>query len=120
VIYGHVRDKLPRLLLSVSGPDEPLLVEFVVDTGFDGALALPASILSLVDASLIGNQFVELADKTIRRTTYYAIEVDWGGEQRLAEAMLVEGRPLLGYEMMEGCSLQIDMSDGGDVSVETA
>jgi clan AA aspartic protease len=118
VIFGHVRDKLPRVLLSIAALEESIQAEFVVDTGFDGALALPAAILTLVDTSLIGNRLVELADTTIRRTTYYAVQVEWDGEQHMAEAMLVDGRPLLGYEMMEGGVLQVEMSDGGEVSIE--
>ncbi len=46
MILGHVRDRFPRVSLSMPGRNGPLLVEFIVDTGFDGDLALPQSIIN--------------------------------------------------------------------------
>ena len=120
MIIGHVRDKLPRVILTLAGREERVQVEFVVDTGFDGALAVPPSVLNVLDATFVARQAVQLAGKVVRRTAYYSVEIEWDGASRLVEAMLVDGRPLMGYEVMEGGLLQIEMTDGGEVSIDAS
>ena len=34
------------------------------------------------------------------------------------EVITLEGRPLLGNVLLEGCQLQIDMTDGGEVVID--
>ena len=118
MILGRVQDKFPRVVLPVSGLEETIRVEFIVDTGFDGALAVPANILRFFDSIYIGNRTIFLADKTPREGAYYHVFVEWEGEPRTMEATLMEGRPLLGYEAMEGGLLQVEVSDGGEVSID--
>ena len=40
MIYGQFRSRFPRLTLTLPGLKGPLDVEFILDTGFDGELAL--------------------------------------------------------------------------------
>jgi clan AA aspartic protease len=118
VIYGHVRDDFPYVMLALRGLEGPLPVEFVVDTGFNGELALPGDILRQLDASFTAEETVQMADGSRRRRPYYEITLDWGGEERLTEVMLLEGTPLLGTVLLRGYLLQGEMADGGQVLVE--
>jgi clan AA aspartic protease len=118
VILGRVRDGFPRVTFEFVGREEPVLVELVLDTGFDGDIALPPLILSKVAAEFQGERTVLMADRTPRRTAYYDVMVEWDGEHRTIEAMMVDGRPLLGNDALRGTSINIEMVDGGEVSIE--
>jgi predicted aspartyl protease len=50
MILGVFRDHFARVTLSLPGSAEPFTVEFILDTGFDGDLALPSNILRQLDA----------------------------------------------------------------------
>src|SRR5437879_230398 len=115
MILGHVRDNFPYVTLALPGREGPLHVEFVIDTGFDGELALPASLLNDLDTAFIGDHAVLLADRTRRSIPHYEIEIDWHDEKRSTEVIALEGRPLLGNGLMEGSSVHIEMADGGEV-----
>ncbi len=96
MIHGYVRDYLPRILLSLPGHNGPVSVEFIVDTGFDGDLSLPAALLGQLDAAFSAERIIRLADGSIHRRPYYEILIDWDGEERLTEITVLENDPLLG------------------------
>lgn len=118
MMIGHVRDNLPRLMLSLPGRHGTVNVEFVVDTGFDGELTVPSRLLQELDTVFTSNHFVLLADSTRRDTPQFQIDLDWNEELRPTEIIALEGRPLLGNLLLYGCQLQIDMTDGGEVVVD--
>ena len=62
MIFGHVRDNLPRVNLTLPGIAGPLTVEFIVDTGLDGELVLPASLVRQLEAYYLGDKPIMLAD----------------------------------------------------------
>ncbi len=64
---GQVRDGFPRITLSLPGKADPIRVEFVFDTGFDGELAVPMSVLHRLDATLVSNRAVQLAGQRLSR-----------------------------------------------------
>ena len=51
MIFGHVRDGFPRIMLTLLGPNGSVNVEFIVDTAFDGELSLPGNILIQLQAT---------------------------------------------------------------------
>jgi hypothetical protein len=44
--------------------------------------------------------------------------IEWYEEARLVDVLELEGIPLLGGELLYGSLLQIEMTDGGEVSIE--
>lgn len=118
MILGHVRDHLPRLSLSLPGLAGSLSVEFIVDTGFDGELALPGFLLRELDVAYVGDHPILLADGTERARPAYRTRLDWQGRLRSTEIMLLEGVPLLGVQLLAQNHLQVEMTDGGEVIVE--
>jgi clan AA aspartic protease len=118
VIPGHVRDGFPRVALTLERIGDSLTVEFVLDTGFDGTSSLPPVVLEKVAAAFQGERTVLMADRTPRRTAYFDVVADWDGTPRTLEAMVLDGRPLLGKDALRDCSINIDMVDGGEVMIE--
>jgi len=115
---GHVRDNFPRVALALPGLRGPLNVEFLVDTGFDGELALPSTLINQMEASFITERAVLLADGSQSKRPVYKVTLKWEDEPRITEVMLLEGAPLLGSELLAGYLLQIEMTDGGEVVIE--
>ena len=118
MILGHVRDRFPRISLSLPSRNGPLLVEFIVDTGFDGDLALPQSLINRLKAIVSDAHDVRLADGSQQERTYYEIELEWQEESRLTEVLVLDFHPLLGVGLLEGNLLQAEMQTGGEVSME--
>jgi clan AA aspartic protease len=119
MIIGHVRDAFPRVTLILPGLAGPVNIEFVVDTGFEGELAIPGVLLRRLDAVFVAEHTVLLADQSERHTAHYQILLNWKEEQRPTEVLLLNGYPLMGNLLLEGYSLYVEMTDGGEVLIES-
>ena len=75
MIEGVFRDGWPTVSLSVIGETGQLTVDFTVDTGFGGALALPSGLLQQIGASYTGSDEYRLADGTPRRFGFALVEI---------------------------------------------
>lgn len=93
-------------------------VEFVVDTGFDGELAVPPDLARRLDILAQGHKSLELADGSIIVSPFVTIELDWEDELRPTEVLVLDGSPLLGAALMDGNLLQAEMQEGGEVFLE--
>lgn len=119
MISGVVRDRFPRVVLRVRGSNGHQAIEFIVDTGFDGELALPRSLLQelgAVEAPVL--QLVRLADGSIGTASAYDLEVEWDEEFQPVSVVALNGDPLLGVELLTGNLLQSEMRRGGEVLIE--
>ena len=77
----------------------------------------PRIILSLPGRNgMVAVEFI--VDTGLRESPYCKLMIDWNDEERLTEILAMEGNPLLGSELMYGSLLQIEMTDGGEVSIE--
>ncbi len=117
-IQGYVRDDFAYVLLSLPGQEGALPVEFIVDTGFNGELALPGNILRQLQSSFSFEEDVQMADGSRRKRPYSELLLEWDEDARLTEVMMLEGSPLLGNGLITGSLLQIEMTDGGEVLIE--
>ena len=118
MMLGHVRDRFPRISLALPGRSGPLVIEFIVDTGFDGDLALPQSVINRLEATASDAHNVRLADGSQQARGYYEMSLEWQEEDRLTEVLVLEYERLLGVGLMEGNLLQAEMQTGGEVSLE--
>lgn len=118
MILGHVRDSMPRVSLSLPGRSGPVLVEFIVDTGFEGDLSLPYSLIPHLEASFSLERDLRLANGLIQKQRAYHITLEWNNEERVAEIIVLENDPLLGAVLLDGMHVSLDMTDGGDVQIE--
>jgi clan AA aspartic protease len=118
MISGIVRDLLPRIRLLLPGQDGPIEVEFVVDTGFEGELAVPGSIANQLEAGTFGQRLMFMADRTIRECPACYIDLEWNEDLRSTEVLILDGNPLLGMYLMNGFQLQIEAREGGEVYLD--
>ena len=119
MLLGHVRDYAARVLLTLPGESGELTVECVVDTGFEGDLALPRSLVAKLERiSAYETRSFALADGSIRELLICYIEIEWNEQPRPVEILVTDGRPLIGMVLMENCHIDIDTSGGGEVLIE--
>jgi predicted aspartyl protease len=118
VIYGHVRDDFPRVSLWLPGLSGKLKVEFIFDTGFDDWFTLPPDVVRRLDLIPDGPRLTRFAGGGIRSVNCYLMQLEWQDEAVEVEVLEMEGNALLGTRALRGNLIQIEMTDGGEVSVE--
>lgn len=118
MIFGHVRDNFPYIILTLPGVSGPITVEFILDTGFDGELTVPQRILRELEVTRRSSSPVWLAGGIQRNAPQYEMVFEWNEEERVTEVLELEGHPLLGNLLLKDGQLHIDMTDGGEVLVE--
>lgn len=116
---GHVRDYFAYLALALPGADESLTVEFLVDTGFDGDLALPSALIARLDTAYAMDEFIRLADGSQTRRPVYEVVLEWDGEPRITNILALDGgTPLLGVRLLAEHGVFLQMTDGGEVTLD--
>jgi clan AA aspartic protease len=105
--------------LDLPGNELPLTVEFILDTGFDGDLALPSRILGQLNTRPLFRTLRRLGDGSLLECPVYELELEWHDESRTVEVLVLENNPLIGTLLLEGCHIDIDMTEGGEVVIET-
>jgi clan AA aspartic protease len=116
-LLGRVSGAFPRAELTLAFPAGPQVVEFVVDTGFEGELALPPRFTRQLGRPS-GQRLVELADGSHAPCSLYELEMKWEDQWHPTTVLELAGNPLLGVELLYGYHLQVEMEDGGEVVIE--
>ena len=80
MIRGTVTaNREPVVRLRVRGPAGAVAdVDVVVDTGFTGALVLPAAVVAALGLPWRSGGTAVLADGSTHQTDYYEAELEWG------------------------------------------
>lgn len=118
MILGHVRGYMPRVFLTLPGMRGPMSVEFIVDTGFEGDLSLPGSLVAQLNAGYATERFSQMVDGSIIKRRAYLIDLEWGDGTRPMEVLVLENAPLLGAVLMDKSHLDADMRSGGEIVIE--
>ncbi|MBO3460243.1 clan AA aspartic protease [Aetokthonos hydrillicola Thurmond2011] len=119
MIYGRLIDRkaiVPVIFRLSQQPDFSLT--FVVDTGFNGYLTLPAQAVSALNLPLHSSTSIKLADGSEALTAIHLATVFWDNVEKVVPILASGYKPLLGAAMMEGYHLEIDFADNGLVSLE--
>jgi len=116
--FGQIVNRIPHARVSLPGHGAEFEVDFVIDTAFDGELALPSHLASSLDQINSGWRSYQLANGDIIVAPYCEIYLSWDGEPRRTEVAIIDGNPLLGVELLEGNLVQIEMTIGGEVHIE--
>ena len=119
MLTGTVNDLQPWLaveLLAVGG--QYLSVEVVLDTGFNGGLALPASVIPQLDLVPRSNRYTYLAVGGEVWLSAWRGTVFWDGRPRSVEIVETDSEPLLGMELLSGSRINIEVREGGAVTVD--
>jgi clan AA aspartic protease len=108
-----------KLDLEVFGPSGAVQkVETVIDTGFDGELILPPTLIVALVLASRGTFHAILADGKRVVLAYHEATVLWYGRLRTVEVLQSGGVALVGMELLKGSRLTLEASPGGAVTIE--
>lgn len=104
--------------LTVQGAESEQVVEAMLDTGFNGHLKLPESIIRALNLEYRRDAFVMLADDSIVTMPQYRARVDWHGGSRDILLLQSTGGPLAGMALIQGSRVTLDVVIDGAVTIE--
>ena len=109
----------PQIAVSVVSRDTNFWTETaVIDTGFNGWLTLPESIIQELGLTYYGQRPAVQASGEAQLFLIYGAMVSWDGEHRAVLVHQAEGTPLIGMGLLKGSRLIMDTREGGDVIIE--
>ena len=115
MLTGTVSDDLQAWIaieiLAPNGQTHP--IEAVLDTGFNGELALPATTISQLGLPEdIRRPAVTATGDRVSLMTYRGT-VLWYGQLRSIQVVEADSEPLLGMELLLGSRVTMDVREGG-------
>lgn len=96
----------------------PSRVEATLDTGYDGFLTLPRSLIEELGLSLIGPARAALGDGNEVSMNLFLGAVEWDDGIRDVLILEAEGGILVGMAMLFGCRMIMDVEEDGPISIE--
>ena len=119
--YGVVTESLEaNVMLTVSGRNGATeQIDFLIDTGFYGELALSQVTIDRLNLALSDRSETTLtmADGTTSTANTYSAYVLWHGRRREVEVINLEADFLLGMDLLSGSNLNVDAVPGGAVVI---
>ena len=107
--------------LFVQGPAGPAReVDAIIDTGFNGFLMLPPTLVTALGLMRRSRGRALLANGSEDLFDIYGVTVLWDGQQRYVEADAVATTPLVGMSLLDGYDLHIQVADGGQVVIQAS
>jgi clan AA aspartic protease len=89
-----------------------LQLECVVDTGFDGAMIVPASFAKRLGLSVVARLVFELVGGARMKADVALAEIEWLGQDCFVEVILSQSDDaLIGTEMFENAKLIVDYAN---------
>ena len=90
----------------------------VIDTGYDGFLTLPPSLVEELGLPFRFRGRAILANGSQETFDVYGVTVIWNGQPRHVEADAVGVEPLVGMLLIDAHSLYVEVTDGGRVAIQ--
>ncbi len=119
MITGVVNAREARINLTVRGPDgQEESIEAVVDTGFNGSLSLPPSVVKHLKLPWDNVVRGTLADGSTTILTIYRASIVWDRQVRPALVVESESNALVGMELLEGFELKVQVRPRGKVTIK--
>ncbi len=94
------------------------MVEAVIDTGFTGFLSLPLSIINALGLPWHFRDLGTLGDGSEVIFDMYTATVIWDGQTQVIDVAASEAEPLVGMSLLSGFKVQIEVVEGGTVTIE--
>jgi len=120
MITGHVtstREAIIRFAVRAAGARQET-IEAIIDTGFDGFLTLPTSVISALDLPFAGATKAALGDGSEVFLDAFEAVVVWDNGERSVITLATGGKPLVGMAMLSGYRLALDVVEGGQVQIQ--
>ena len=93
--------------------------EALLDTGFNGAVSLPAEVVEEVGLPLVTERTVTLGDASDVRVRVHAGYIRFSDGWRRCPVLATGDVPLVGMQLLEGLKVCFESADGGDIEIET-
>jgi len=116
VVTAQLQATIPVALRAADG--RAVSMTAVIDTGFNGHLALPPEMIEELVLEPIGYLPALLGDGRQVQLAAYIATVVWDGEDRALEALRSDAGTLVGMSLLHGSNVAIAVRAGGLVSVE--
>ena len=117
-IRGTVSDLHALMPVTLRIPGQPdLTVEFVIDTGFDGALSLPQAAVSAMKLPFFEDIRANLANDSDVMLPVHVATIIWQGLLITVRVLATGRRPLFGTALLAGQRLSIDFEQNGSVNI---
>lgn len=113
VVNSHREAVISLKVRGPQGREEEL--EAVVDTGFNGWLSLPPSLIAMLGLPFRRRGRAQLADGSDSLFDIYEGTVMWDGQLRRAAIDEADTDPLVGMSLMYGYDLSMQIEVGGSV-----
>ena len=120
MIEGYVNTNFEAVVtISLLGPaGQTREVAAVVDTGFNGYLTLPPTLVAELGLPVVGDGEAVLADGSEATFDVYGVTAVWDGQPRYVETAAVGLDALVGMMLLDGNSLFVEVAVGGRVFVQ--
>lgn len=113
-------DREAMIRLAVLGAaDGEQAIEAIIDTGFDGWLSLPPSLMPQLGLPWRRRGRALLADGSEGIFDIYEATIIWDGQPRRLAVDEAATAPLVGMSLMEGYQLTIQVRSSGHVTLTT-
>jgi clan AA aspartic protease len=118
MMHGHVYGLQALIGIVFRLPDRSEVeIEFVIDTGFEGALTLPPAAVSALGLPFFQEMDANLANDSAIKTDVHIATILWRGREIEVAVLSLGRRPLLGTALLDGCHLGADFADNGLVAI---
>lgn len=119
MMLGRVTGLKAELPITLVLPDRPpLTISFVIDTGFQGDLALPEQAIAALGLRWVRDIKANLADDSVIVVDEYAATIVWHGEEMPVTILATGARPLLGTTLLADSSVFAEFREAGAVRVD--
>jgi len=111
-------DRQAIIRMTVCGPaGQEHEIEAIIDTGFDGWLSLPSSLIVLLGLVWRQRGRALLADGRESVFDIYEATVIWDGQARRIPVDEADTAPLVGMSLLEGYELTVQVRAAGNVII---
>ena len=105
--------------LSLRGPSgQAQEIDAVIDTGFNGFLTLPPTLVAELGLPFLSHGGATLADGSKIAFDVWEVTVLWGGAAVPVEADEADTTPLVGMSLLDNHNLYVEVKDGGRVVLQ--
>jgi clan AA aspartic protease len=108
---GTITNFRPHIRLYVKGAGGQGIIEFTIDTGYQGTLTLSEADCLALQLPFIRQSRHFLADGSEIFLSVYILTVEWNGAERDVEILALGEEPLLGAMMLDAYKLCLDFGN---------
>ena len=106
---------LPIVVGNITGQRQ--VIDAVIDTGFNGFLTLPSTMIMTLDLPWSGSDVATLGDGSEALFDMYTANILWDGNYQEIDIAESETEPLIGMGLLYGYRLQVDIIEKGKVTI---